>query len=89
MDDKQVNKKFKPQRAGRKKEKKEIIDKKKRNISTDKKNHKAFQVKPSGNLQRTLDLKEKNYHLNNIKNRTYYEPPPMVVGIVGPPKVNF
>ena len=87
MDDPQVNKKFKPQRAGRKKEKKDAIDKKKRNISTDKTNHKAFQVGKSGNSQRSLDLKEKNLHQSNIKNRTYGEAPPTVVGIVGPPKV--
>jgi ribosome biogenesis protein BMS1 len=79
------NKSFKAKCAGRKAEKKELQDKKKRGLSMDKKNFKAFQKKPIKNLRRLLDMQERKLHVP-IQNRTYGDPPPTVVAIVGPPK---
>jgi ribosome biogenesis protein BMS1 len=82
----QKNKKFKPRRAGRKAEKKDVNDKKKRGLSMDKKNNKAFQAAPINDLRRRIDIEQTKIRAP-MNNRTYGDGPPLVVAIVGPPKV--
>lgn len=54
------------------------------------KNPKAFTyrsaVRAAKSQRRTLDLKEKRHHIPQV-DRTPLEPPPVLVAVVGPPKV--
>jgi len=87
----QSNKQHRAPRAGRKAKKKEIQRKKKLNIPIQKQvNEKefAFRYKQEAvDHQRTLDKQEQKLHFK-IPQRTYYEEPPKIVAIVGPPKVS-
>lgn len=83
---KQNNKKFKPRRAGRKAEKKDISDKKKRGLSTKKTNIRANQAAPLNDLKRRIEREQARLHAP-LTSRTYGVPPPLCVAIVGPPKV--
>lgn len=44
--------------------------------------------KANKQAQRTSDLKEKKLHVP-LKDRTPIEPPPVIVAVVGPPKVSI
>ena len=84
----QAHKTHKAPRAGRKAEKKDAVKKKKLGISKDKTNNRAFAYNQgealAQKLRRTLDMQETKLHAK-IDNRTYGEPPPKVVAVVGPP----
>ena len=86
----QAHKSHKAPKAGRKAVKKELRHKEKHGISLDKHNSKAFAfsngVAASTKLRKSLDIVQKRLHVK-IENRTYYEPPPKLVAVVGPPKV--
>ncbi|XP_048248671.1 ribosome biogenesis protein BMS1 homolog isoform X1 [Haliotis rufescens] len=76
--------------AGRKAEKKKAKDKHEQDLSAKQRNPRAFAIqsanKTAKRVQRTLDHKTKKHHIPLV-DRTPDEPPPVVVGIVGPPKV--
>ncbi|XP_065644146.1 ribosome biogenesis protein BMS1 homolog isoform X2 [Hydra vulgaris] len=72
--------------AGRKAEKKKV----KRHHPDENRNPKAFAIqsvkKLAKQVHRTLDLETKKFHVPLV-DRTSLEPPPIIVAIVGPPKV--
>ncbi|XP_046584794.1 ribosome biogenesis protein BMS1 homolog [Haliotis rubra] len=76
--------------AGRKAEKKKAKDKHEQDLTAKQRNPRAFAIqsanKTAKRVQRTLDHKTKKHHIPLV-DRTPDEPPPVVVGIVGPPKV--
>ncbi|XP_078658723.1 ribosome biogenesis protein BMS1 homolog isoform X2 [Branchiostoma floridae x Branchiostoma belcheri] len=83
----------KPHRArqhGRKQEKKKAKTTQDENLSAKQRNPKAFTaqsaVRMARQYRRAQDVKTKKQHIPYV-NRTPLEPPPIVVGIVGPPKV--
>lgn len=69
-----------------KKKKSEVV----RDDDPRKRNPKAFALqsvkKVERKVRRTLDIKEKKHHIPLV-DRTPVEPPPLIVAIVGPPKV--
>ena len=72
--------------AGRKAEKKKT----KKHQPDENRNPKAFAIqsvkKVAKQVHRSLDLETKKYHVPLV-DRTSLEPPPIIVAIVGPPKV--
>ncbi|XP_066304879.1 ribosome biogenesis protein BMS1 homolog isoform X1 [Branchiostoma lanceolatum] len=83
----------KPHRArqhGRKQEKKKAKTTQDENLSAKQRNPKAFTaqsaVRMARQYRRAQDVKTKKQHIPYV-DRTPLEPPPIVVGIVGPPKV--
>ena len=81
----------KKKQAGPKAMKKKMKNKKgKEEEGEDQKNPKAFAyrsaIKAARSKRRTLDIKEKRHHLPQV-DRTPTEPPPVLVAVVGPPKV--
>ncbi|XP_078577758.1 ribosome biogenesis protein BMS1 homolog isoform X2 [Branchiostoma floridae x Branchiostoma japonicum] len=83
----------KPHRArqhGRKQEKKKAKTPQDENLSAKQRNPKAFTaqsaVRMARQYRRAQDVKTKKQHIPYV-DRTPLEPPPIVVGIVGPPKV--
>lgn len=69
---------------------KKIKDSKDQNLTPKQRNPKAFSIQHAKKtlriVQRTQDLKTKKQHVP-VVDRTPLEPPPIIVGIVGPPKV--
>lgn len=86
---KQTHKSYKGPRAGVKADKKDVKEKKKLGLSNERHNSKAFAfsngIAQSGKLRHSLDLAQKRLHVK-IENRTYGEPPPKLVAVVGPPQ---
>ncbi|XP_071482980.1 ribosome biogenesis protein BMS1 homolog [Diadema antillarum] len=77
--------------AGRKFEKKKARTKPQdENLTAKQRNPRAFAIqsvnKMARKVRRTLDIKEKKHHIP-VVDRTPLEPPPIVVAVVGPPKV--
>lgn len=78
-------------KTGKKAQKKKLADKKRRGLSTDRHNAKAFL--PSGGVSslrrsaRNLDLEQKKLHAPLVDRSDPNSLPPYVVAIVGPPKV--
>ncbi|XP_052262735.1 ribosome biogenesis protein BMS1 homolog isoform X1 [Dreissena polymorpha] len=91
MDEKQDNKKAHRKRhAGPKAEKKKAKSDHKQDLDPRQRNPRAFSIqhvkKTQKIVQRTQDLKTKKQHIP-IVDRTPQEPPPVIVAVVGPPKV--
>ena len=91
-DEKQSHKEHRKSKSGRKADKKEF---KKSNLAQDEKsrrerNPKAFAIQNVGKTERRVrrkeDISEKRKHLPTV-DHTPIEPPPIVIAIVGPPKV--
>lgn len=82
------HKEHRKRQAGPKSAKKK--QKKKEGKDEEQKNPKAFTyhsaVRAGKSIRRTLDLKEKRHHIP-VMDRTPLEPPPVLVAVVGPPKV--
>ncbi|XP_041362770.1 ribosome biogenesis protein BMS1 homolog [Gigantopelta aegis] len=76
--------------AGRKAEKKKAKNKHEQDLSARQRNPKAFSIqavqKTARRVQRTLDIKTRKQHIPLV-DRTPLEPPPVIVAVVGPPKV--
>lgn len=85
-DDSSEQKVHRARQAGRKAEKK----KDKKHQPNEKRNPKAFAIqsvnKAAKQVHRSLDLETKKQHVPLV-DRTSLEPPPVVVAVVGPPKV--
>ncbi|XP_060080432.1 ribosome biogenesis protein BMS1 homolog [Ylistrum balloti] len=83
-------KKHRQPRAGPSADKKKAKNKHVQELTAQQRNPKAFSVqhavKTSRLVQRSQDIKTKKTHIPLV-DRTPIEPPPIVVGIVGPPKV--
>nr|XP_054769172.1 ribosome biogenesis protein BMS1 homolog [Lytechinus pictus] len=90
-DEQRPQKSHREQKAGRKFEKKKARTKPvDENMTARQRNPKAFAIqsvnKTARKVRRTLDIKEKKHHIP-VVDRTPLEPPPVVVAVVGPPKV--
>nr|XP_022318488.1 ribosome biogenesis protein BMS1 homolog [Crassostrea virginica] len=83
-------KKHRKRQAGPKAEKKKAKSKHQQELTPQQRNPKAFAIqhaqKTAKLIRRTQDIKTKKQHIP-IVDRTPLEPPPIVVAIVGPPKV--
>lgn len=83
-------KKHRQPRSGPSAEKKKAKNKHVQELTAQQRNPKAFSiqhaVKTSRLVQRSQDIKTKKTHIPLV-DRTPIEPPPIIVGIVGPPKV--
>lgn len=98
MDEKQSNKEHHRSKKGQKEKKEKVKDKKKLRLvkgqfdedEARKRNPKAFAIQNVGKTERRVrrkkDINEKRKHLPTV-DRTPLAPPPIVVAIVGPPKV--
>ncbi|CAH1392434.1 unnamed protein product [Nezara viridula] len=88
--DKESKKPHRVRHSGRKAEKKKAKNPHVQELSDKQRNPKAFAitsaVRAERNFRRTQDLKRKKEHIP-VVNRTPLEPPPIIVAIVGPPKV--
>ncbi|XP_046391230.1 ribosome biogenesis protein BMS1 homolog [Ischnura elegans] len=77
-------------RAGRKSEKKKMKNSHEQELSAKQRNPKAFTfnsvVKAERQFRRTQDIETKKQHIP-VVDRTPVEPPPVVIAVVGPPKV--
>ncbi|KAJ8313478.1 hypothetical protein KUTeg_008971, partial [Tegillarca granosa] len=90
MEGEEQKKKHRMRHAGPKAEKKKAKNKHQQELTDRQRNPKAFSIqhvnKTTKIIQRSQDLKAKKHHIP-IVDRTPLEPPPVVVAIVGPPKV--
>ncbi|OWF49820.1 Ribosome biogenesis protein BMS1-like [Mizuhopecten yessoensis] len=89
-DQKQSVKKHHQPRSGPSADKKKAKNKHVQELTAQQRNPKAFSIqhaiKTTRLVQRSQDIKTKKTHIPLV-DRTPVEPPPVVVGIVGPPKV--
>ena len=87
-DDEQTHKGHRAPRAGRKADKKDAFDKKKRGLSDERYNPKAFSFNNPGKMaQQTrmkADKEEKRLHVPAV-DRMSDVPPPVLIAVVGPP----
>lgn len=83
-------KKHRKRQAGPKAEKKKAKNKHQQELTPQQRNPKAFAIqhaqKTAKLIRRTQDIKTKKQHIPLV-DRTPLEPPPIVIAIVGPPKV--
>ncbi|KAK3091894.1 hypothetical protein FSP39_023506 [Pinctada imbricata] len=90
MEGAENQKKHRQKHAGIKAEKKKAKNKHQQDLTPQQRNPKAFSIqharKTAKIVQRSQDLKTKKQHIPLV-DRTPLEPPPVVVAIVGPPKV--
>ncbi|KAL5018103.1 hypothetical protein ScPMuIL_003825 [Solemya velum] len=90
MEDADSQKKHRKKQAGTKAGRKKSKDKHEQELTPQQRNPKAFSIqharKTAKLVQRAQDIKTKKQHIP-IVDRTPVEPPPVVVAIVGPPKV--
>jgi len=93
--EKQEHKQHHKAAAGSKFRKKKEKKEKKKNEGQEKekgKNYKGFigQGRQSANkrVQRNAELQEKRLHVP-LTDRSLHEPPPVLIAVVGPPKVSF
>ncbi|RUS90079.1 hypothetical protein EGW08_002121 [Elysia chlorotica] len=88
--DKSVQKTHRARHSGPKAEKKKSKNKHEQDLTARQRNPKAFAIqsvnKAAKSFRRTADIKAKKQHIPKV-DRTPVEPPPIVVAIVGPPKV--
>ncbi|XP_014279016.1 ribosome biogenesis protein BMS1 homolog [Halyomorpha halys] len=88
--DNDSKKPHRPRHSGRKAEKKKAKNPHVQELTDKQRNPKAFAitsaVRAERNFRRTQDLKRKKEHIP-VVDRTPLEPPPIIVAIVGPPKV--
>ncbi|CAH1795459.1 unnamed protein product [Owenia fusiformis] len=86
----QSHKKHRQKQSGSKAEKKKSKNKHEQEQTDRQRNPRAFAFhsvnKVARQVRRTLDIKEKRHHVP-VVDRTPVEPPPIVVAVVGPPKV--
>ena len=89
-DDEQTHKEHRAPRAGSKARKKEAADKKKRGLTNERHNPRAFSFNNPGKMaqvtRRKADKDEKRLHVP-LKDRSSEIPPPVLVAVVGPPGV--
>ena len=85
----QTHKSHRAPRAGKKAEKKDVADKKRRGLSNERYNPRAFSFNnPQKQAQQTrmkADKDEKRLHVPLV-DRSSDTPPPVLVAVVGPPK---
>ncbi|GFS24785.1 ribosome biogenesis protein BMS1 [Elysia marginata] len=88
--EKSVQKTHRARHSGPKAEKKKSKNKHEQDLTARQRNPKAFAIqsvnKAAKAFRRTADIKTKKQHIPKV-DRTPVEPPPIVVAIVGPPKV--
>eukprot|EP00899_Mesostigma_viride_P005993 jgi/Mesvir1/15395/Mv06582-RA.1 len=84
-----ASKGHKARQAGTKARKKELADKKKRGLSTEKQHRGAFSFNSSKKARqqqaRTAEKEQKKLHVP-VVDRTPQEPPPYIIAVQGPPK---
>ncbi|XP_067140076.1 ribosome biogenesis protein BMS1 homolog [Centruroides vittatus] len=87
---KQENKPHRVAHSGRKAEKKKAKNPHVQDMTAQQRNPKAFAIqsvdKAARKFRRKMDIQEKKHHIPLV-DRTPLEPPPIIVAIVGPPKV--
>ncbi|XP_059163820.1 ribosome biogenesis protein BMS1 homolog [Physella acuta] len=90
MEDNDIKKSHRPRHSGRKAEKKKSKNKHEQDLTAKQRNPRAFAIqsvnKAAKSFRRTADIKVKKQHIPKV-DRSPTEPPPIVVAIVGPPKV--
>ncbi|KAI8796542.1 ribosome biogenesis protein BMS1 [Biomphalaria glabrata] len=90
MDEPDIKKGHRPRQAGRKADKKKAKNKHEQDLTAKQRNPRAFAIqsvnKAAKAFRRTADIKTKKQHIPKV-DRSPTEPPPIVVAIVGPPKV--
>jgi ribosome biogenesis protein BMS1 len=88
MSDLQTNLLHRPSRSGPKADRKKLRDKKKRGVFEKGNNQRAFtvksRVKAARAVQRNLDRAHKKEYVSQVDKTPEYDPPPVVVTIVGP-----
>ncbi|KAH9519773.1 Glycoside hydrolase 2 (Mannanase, beta-galactosidase) [Bulinus truncatus] len=90
MEEPDIKKSHRPRQAGRKAEKKKAKSKHEQDLSAKQRNPRAFAIqsvnKAAKAFRRSADIKTRKQHIPKV-DRSPTEPPPIVVAIVGPPKV--
>jgi len=90
METSDINKTHRARHSGPKAEKKKAKKDHKQDLNAKQRNPKAFAIqsvnKAHKAFQRTADIKARKQHIPKV-DRTPTEPPPIVVAIIGPPKV--